>query len=262
MFAWLVEEMASINTHKFHLVDGPLPPEKRKLVETTEIPVPPSYKNFVIQFGNAQLYRKGSHYVVQIYAVPQDAESEEGEPLLNIGKAGMGWVYFKESLLVEGEESPIFEWRYRQGLRQTADGFEAWLRKKCTATRKQFKKKEWRLIEEGPAPFTEQEQAIVDARSQFRWRVVGIAASGDLQFEVHNGSEMVLPYLSIGIRGKIHGGVYLPIGEIQPGETRVIERGCYKDYAAAEEVEAYEKPEPGPEDRQQYWEFKALKKTE
>ena len=64
----------------------------------------------------------------------------------------------------------------------------------------QFKKKEWKDIEAGPPPFSALEIAILEARRLFRWRVVGIASNGDLQFEVHNRSNLILPYLSIGIR--------------------------------------------------------------
>src|SRR5690606_32005546 len=106
-------------------------------------------------------------------------------------------------------------------------GFEEWLKSNCEASRKLFKKKQWQQIEKGPPPFTEREQAIVEARRKFRWRVAGIAANGDIKFAVHNGSDMVLPFLSIGIRGKngeITGGVWLPVSTILPGETRVIEK--------------------------------------
>lgn len=261
MFDWLEDEMARIKTNKFHVVDGPLPAEQRELVEQAELPVPPSYKQFVIQFGNAKLYRQGNVYLVQVFAVPADAQSEDGEALLYFGRTDMALAYFKESLLVPGAESPVFEWRHGQGLQQTANGFEGWLKAKCEAARKLFKKKQWEAIEKGPPPFTEQEQAVVDARRKFRWRVVGVADNGDLQFEVHNGSDMVLPFLSIGVRGKngkVDGGVWLPVSSVLPGQTRVVEKDCYKDLIPPDEVNAFEQPDPEPEDRDRYWEFKAL----
>jgi len=261
MFDWLEDEMARIKTNKFHLLDGPLSAEQRELVEQAELPVPPSYKIFVIRFGNAKFYRQGGVYLVQVFAVPADAESDDGEALLHFGRTDMALAYFKASLLVPGEESPVFEWRHEQGLQQTASGFEEWLKSKCEASRKLFKKKQWQQIEKGPPPFTEQEQGIVEARRKYRWRVVGIAANGDIQFEIHNGSDMVLPFLSIGIRGKngeIEGGAWLPISSIPPGETRIVEKGCYQKWLSPENVIAFEKPDPEPEDRDRYWEFKAM----
>ncbi len=264
MFEWLEEEMAKVNTNKFYLVDGPASDELRQMVETSDFPLPPSYKQFVLQFGNAKLYRRSSYWLVEVYAAPSEAETDANEPLIHFGRTHTSLAYFNESLLVEGGESPVFEWRKGQGIKQTADGFTGWLESKCTWARKQYKKKEWQVIEEGPPPFTEHEKAIAEARRYFRWQVVGIAPNEDLRFEIHNDSTMVLPYLSVGICGKLrppktgplHGGGYLPTASIQPGETGIVEYDCYKQFIAPEDTEVFELPEPGPEDREQYWEFK------
>ena len=165
---------------------------------------------------------------------------------------------------MEGSESPVFEWRHEQGVQQTADGFLDWLKAKCTWARKQYKKKEWESIEHGPQPFTEQELAIVEARKHFRWKVVGVAPNGDLRFEIYNGSHTILPYLSVGIRGKLRppksgpldGGVWLPVSSIRRGETKIVEYDCYKQFVEPEDIEVFERPDPDPEDRDRYWEFK------
>jgi hypothetical protein len=266
MFEWLRNEMARVNTAKFYIVDGSAPADLREAIEHSDVPIPPSYEAFVLQFGNAKLYRQGSVYLVQVFASLLDAESNEGETLLQFGRTDMSLAYFKESLLIRGQESPVFEWYHEQGLRQTAANFEEWLRVKCAAARGLFKKKEWEAIEKGPQPFSAQEKAIVEARKRFRWRVVGIALSGDLRFKVHNGSDLVLPFLSIGIRGKLrppksgplNGGIWLPVSSVLPGETQIIEKGCYKNLVDPKDVEAFAEPDPEPEDRDRYWEFKAL----
>jgi hypothetical protein len=266
MFEWLVDEMAKVKTRKFYLVDGPLAADKRELVVRSELPIPPSYKGFVLQFGNAKLYRMGSQYRVQVFAVPSADETEDGEPRLCFGRTDDTVAYFKEYLLVPEGESPVFEWYYEEGIeQQTANGFEEWLRKKCAKAKRRYTKKEWREIEKGPPPFSDQEKRIVEARRKFRWRIVGIGSSGDLQFEVHNGSNIVVPFLSVGIRGKrrgtnsaLEGGVWLPVGSILPGQTAVIEKDCYKEWVDPQDVVAFEKPDPGPEDRDRYWEFKPV----
>jgi hypothetical protein len=261
MFEWLVDEMARVKTRKFHLVDGPLPPDKRELVERPEFPVPPSYKSFIIQFGNAKLYRGPVDlYRVQVFAGPRVVEID-GEQLVHFGRTDRSVAYFKEGLLIPGSETPVFEWRHPEGIRKTGDGFEEWLKKKCAWARRTFTKKEWRAIENGPLPFSDEEKRIVEARRKFRWRVVGVASNGDLRFEVFNGSDVRLPFLTVGIRhkgGEAFGGVSLPVFDIQPGEAKVLEMDCYKQWHDPNEVEAFEKPDPGPEDREFYWEFRAL----
>lgn len=266
MFERLVEELARIRTRKFHIVDGPAPHELRQAVLVSSVPVPLSYKEFILRFGNARLYRQGGIYLVQVLAAPREAHSDEGEPLLHFGQTDLALAYFKETLLVPGCESPVFEWHQEQGLRKTADGFEQWVESKCTAARRLFKKKQWEAIEKGPPPFSEQEKAIVEARKHFRWMVVGVTLSGDLRFEVHNGSTMTLPYLSVGVRGELrppksgplNGGVWLPVSSVSPGETRIIEKDCYKDLVNPNDLEVFEQPDPEPEDRERYWEFRVL----
>lgn len=263
MFEWLDVEIKSIRTPKFFLVDGPASAQLREAVKASDFPLPPSYREFVLRFGNAKLYRSGSIWRVQVHAGPREVEGSRGESLIHFGRSETALAYFKTSLLKAGEESPVFEWRHNQGVRQAADGFEEWLKTKCRLARKQYKGKEWKAIEEGPAPFTVQEQAIVEARKKFQWRIVGVAPNEDLRFEIHNGSAITLPFLSIGVRGQLRqpgngsldGGAFLPVSSIAPGETRIIEKDCYKDLLAPQNAEVFALPDPGPEDRDQYWEF-------
>ncbi len=77
---------------------------------------------------------------------------------------------------------------------------------------------------------------------------------------------MILPYLFLGVRGKLrppnsgplHGGARLPVGSIVPGAAGIVQYDCYKKQVAPEDVEVFDLPDPGPEDREYYWEFKAL----
>jgi hypothetical protein len=60
LFDWLEHELATIQTRKFHLVDGPASAELASAIHDSGVPVPPSYLEFVLRFGNARLYRLGS----------------------------------------------------------------------------------------------------------------------------------------------------------------------------------------------------------
>lgn len=113
MFAWLTQEIASINTRKFYVVDGPASEELRQAVERSDLAVPPSYKQFVLEFGNAALYRSGSQYLVQVFAAPREVVTDDNEVLLYFGRTDRSLAYFKESRLVANAESPVFEWRHK-----------------------------------------------------------------------------------------------------------------------------------------------------
>jgi hypothetical protein len=264
VYDWLIDETAKVRTRKFFMFDGPAPPSLHQVIE--ESLLPPSYKAFVIRFGGAKLFRQGGVYLVRVLASPIEAEGIDGEKLVHFGRTDVSMAYFMYSMLDGHTESPVFCWTHGRKLSKSAMSFEDWLERVFKASKKRFSGRAWQQIERGPAAFSASELAVVEARRRFRWRVVGIAANGDLQFEVHNGSQLILPYLSIGVRGTprighhepLDGGVWLPVSSILPGETRVVEKDCYKNIADPKDVVAFEKEPPEPEDRERYWEFKSL----
>lgn len=258
MYKWLEHELATIQTRKFHIVDGPISPTNRDLVIGSAFGVPNSYKEFVIRFGNARLYRIGGGYAVSVFAVPR-SEQVHGVQLLCFGDNGMNAAFFNEAMCSpDRDECPVFEWTKEDGLHETASGFEEWLHRNCRRARNGFSKTRWRSIVQGPPPFSSEESRIIVARRHFRWRKVGVLPNGDVMIEVHNGSAMSLPYLSVGVRtSRFEGGIWLDVGGIAPGSTGVVFQDCYKDLVSPDDVELFAKPDPEPEDRDRYWEFQA-----
>jgi hypothetical protein len=95
---------------------------------------------------------------------------------------------------------------------------------------RRYKRREWAEVLRGPPPFTAEELAVVQARRQFSWRLVGVTSSGAVMYEVTNVSDRHLPFLSIGIRGKVgnlQGGVWLTVGHIAPGQTAAVAKDTY-----------------------------------
>lgn len=265
MFDWLHQEISAIKTRRFHVVDGPVAPSMRDAIEDSGASVPRSYKEFVLQFGNAKLYkgRAGDYYLVGVLASPhEETDAKTGETYFRIGHRDSSAAYFKAALLHGENETPVFQ-GHGARLVPVADGFESWLTKACDWARRSFSTEEWRALENGPPPFNDQEKQILAARRRFRCRIVGTSTNGDIRFEVHNGSDLVLPFLTIGIRGKqrdtdstLEGGAWIPVGSVLPGQTAVIEKGCYKKLVDPQDVMAFVKPDPEPEDRNGYWEFR------
>lgn len=261
MFEWLDEEVNRIKTPKFHIIDGPADGALREAIEKVALPLPRAYKEFVLRFGNAKLYRELDYHKLGVLASPREETYEKtGEIFYRFGHYDSSSAYFKGSLLHGEDETPVFEGHERR-LAKVADGFEQWLTKRCYEARSKYKKQKWAEIVGGPAPFSLEEQRIVEARRRFTSEAVGVTPAGELLLEVHNGSGIVLPFLSVGIRWKdesLHGGMWLPVSNVLPGQTVVIEHESYKRLAALSEVEVFLCPDPGPEDRDRYWEFKAI----
>jgi hypothetical protein len=261
MYEWLEAELTETRWRRFHVVDGPASDGLRAMIEQSPIPISPSYKQFALRFGNAKLYQVlgKEYYGITVFAAPRKVDRKKaGDDLYWIGWYGEVYVYCRANDLAPGQESPIYQGG-RNGFRRVGDAFGSWLRLCAERARKKYKKREWETILRGPDPFTVDELGIVEARRLFRWRVVGLSDSGDIRFEVTNGSRGRLPYLSIGIRskdGRLNGGVWLPVSTIAPGETAIVEKDAYKNLVKPSDIEAYPKPDPDPEDRERYWEFR------
>jgi hypothetical protein len=222
MYEWLDRELAEIRTKRFHLVDGPASDTLREAVRASPLPAPPSYVEFVLRFGNAMLYRISGldFYRLRVFAAPHDVESRSGEPLLYTGGYDETCAYLREETLAPVAEVPIFE-STQAGTRKAANSFEEWLTTRAARARRRYSRKEWAEVLRGPPPFTEAELAVVEARRRFTWRVVGATPGGEIMYEVNNGSDRTLPYLSIGIRGragKLHGGYGFPWATLRLGK--------------------------------------------
>jgi hypothetical protein len=261
MFEWLDDEIRLIKTRKFHVIDGPAGQPLREAIQRTDLHVPSSYKEFVLRFGNAKLYKQLDYYKIGVLASPiEEIVQETGDTAYRFGHYDSADAYFTESVSHRGEETPVLEGR-RGGLQRQADGFEAWLLKRCKLARNTYTKEQWAAIVAGPPPFTPGESRILEARRQLSCRIAGVTPQGNLLFEVHNGSDVVLPFLSIGLRWKENGlqaGIWLPISHVPPGQTAVVEHETYKKVTNLTQIEFFVKPDPEPEDRERYWEFKAL----
>ena len=251
MFEWLEEEMESVRTPGFHVVDGPANPKLREAVANSGLPVPLTYKEFVLRFGNAKLYRQSRcGYTVGVFAGPRTVELEGGTAN-EIGFRDSSSVY------VLSRDGPVYE----AGVRPehvAAANFEEWLKTSCVATRKGFSHAKWSQILRGPAPFSSDESHIIETRKRFEWKVVEIDPSGDRVFEVTNRSDGTLPVLTIGVRSKdrrLNGVVRLNVSHVDPGESTVVRVACYKDVFPPEEIEVFSLPDPQPEDREYYAEF-------
>jgi hypothetical protein len=259
MYEWLETEISQIKTQKFHIVDGPGSARVEETLKAIGPLLPPSYSLFLSKFGGAKLYRELDYHLVGVLASPGEAKDSAGKPLVCIGHYDDAQAYF-ELPLSEGKELPVFEWG-SGGLRKVADHFAQWIEKRCRDCRKRIRKADWTNILKGPAPFSAAEKQIMEARKRFEWSVLGRTEDGALRFRIRNGSDLTLPFLSIGVRSldrTFNGGIFLPISTLEPGQTIVIERECYKKQIDPSLIEAFALEDPGPEDRDRYWEFRKV----
>jgi len=257
MFEWLEQEISSIKTPKFHLVDGPVDSRMRDAILQASLSGLGAYKEFVLKFGNAKLYRGSrSGYCIVVFAAPRESSLDDGSRLYHLGSHDGAKVYVKPAK--DSSELPIFEFEDGNEERVAGD-FGEWLTESCARARKQYSNAEWAAIVLGPEPFSAAETEIIAARRLIRWKVTGIDSDGNHMFEVSNSSQLTLPALTLGVRSKdqrLNGAVYLKIGHVAPGQAAVIHADCYKKFVPPNEIEVFSFPDPQPEDRDYYFELR------
>ena len=258
MFEWLEQEISAIRTPRFHVVDGPADAKLREAVIGSGFFTPPAYREFVLKFGNAKLYRnaRNNSYRVGVFAAPREGVSNDGARIYHIGFHDGARVYVK--FPSDSAHSPIYEFESGSEA-EVANSFEEWLSASCIAARNAYGKAEWAEIPRGPKPFTAKEMEIIEARRSMRWRVLGIDADGNHIFEVMNAGRRVLATLTVGVRSKdrrLNGAIGLSVRSVSPGQTVLLHASCYKDLLPPQDVEVFPLPDPKPEDRGYYWEFK------
>lgn len=258
-FDWLQREISKVKTQEFFIVDGPTPTRDRHESERF-IGLPESYKEFVADFGNAKLYKQVGGYALGVNAMPAEFHTDDGQLLLCIGHYLEKRAFFRNDQLHAGQDAPIYE-GIPGRLHQVSDGFEEWLRGRSAQTRKSFGTERWSRVVCGSPPFTQADEAIVRARRNFGWDVVEVDLEHSVKFLVTNNSTLALPFLSIGVRhadGGFGGRIWLPVANVVPGCTATIQHDAYRKYIPREKLQAFDLPDPTPDTRDEYWEFKQL----
>jgi hypothetical protein len=255
LYQWLQEEALAIKTKKFHVFEHQNTDESIPMFWGL---LPPSYLAFISKFGSAKLYRrKGNYYKIGVLSTPKE-QNFGGEKFLRIGHFDSDPAYFRFSLLNPDTEAPVYELDDER-LSKVANSFEEWLLNRCSQVRHSYKKTEWKKILTGPEPFTKEELAIVEARKKIKWTVVGFDDDGDVLLSIKNESSQIIPYYTLGVIARdnsLEGALYLDLSDLSPGEERVFKRNAYKEALTPDNVAFYSRPDPIPEDRESYWEFR------
>ncbi len=262
MYEWLKQEILSIKTPRFHLVEGP----KAGILEVFEAlrpSLPSSYQKLVLEFGGVKLYRNArtNSYRIIVFPVPFKETLSSGIFIYHVGFHDGAKVYIKLDQMIG--RCPIFE--CEAGIEQeVANDFEEWLVRSCVSIRRKYTNEKWQYILRGPTPFSSAEEEIIEARRMIKWRVLGIDPDGNHIFEVENCGSRILPAITIGARSKNHrlnGAIQLDISRIGPGQRAVLHAACYKTLVPPVEIELFRLPDPRPEDREYYYELQNSNRT-
>lgn len=262
MYTWLTKEIDMIKTRRYHLIH--LPPSSQSQEMSARRLLPPSYLEFVDKFGHSKLYKSGTGYIIHVFEIPHVKFELDDNLYIQFGAImGLTAACYRVDDLSFGTEAPVFELFFLDGeyeIEPTYLSFDRWLFKNANEIKANISEGEWELLVKGPPPFTQDELRIVEERKKFAYSLIGFTDSGDAKILIKNQSQISLPYLSVGVKWKGTNQpaqtIWLPIHDLEPGDSRIILHDAYKKFIPREGVELVDLPDPEPEDMDIYWEFK------
>ena len=260
VYEWLENEVSNIKMKTIHCLGSCLEDDELSVLLKNYPYLPSSYVEFVSKFGSAKLYKMKSYYKIGVLCPPKKITFPDGEKLLMIGHFDDSRVFFKSAYMSSNSESAIFEDDEEYNLEKIADSFDEWIIKRCEDAEKFYIELEEERIKNNSESFNDKEFEIIEARKKIKWQKIGFSPDGDVRILVRNESNLTLPFLTIGFRGKnpaIEGRIWLPISHVMPGQEDIVEHSGYKKHVSGEENrDFYHLPDPTPEEKDRFWEFR------
>jgi len=261
-FDFIHEAIKEVAYPRFFLAQPLTDFERRRLDALPQLP--PSYVEFLNTFGRARFFReldRDTHHLF-VFPPPEKVHFYGDSYMMDIAATDSTGVSCKFSELAVGVEPPLYDMASGSP-RRRADSFMDWLTKAREGRRRRYTKKAWASVLGGPAPFTRAEQRIVEIRRGFSWRQLS-PHNGMVAIEFTNASDGSLRRYSIGVKDKyglrMVGGFFVDVAHVAPGTTAVVHvpLGGYSHLLTAENSVLFDKGDPKPESRGDFWEFRGL----
>jgi hypothetical protein len=217
--------------------------------------VSPQYSEFLRAYGAVRIFPRGRAYRLHVHSTLQPVRCVERD-LLALGNDDGEPVYLvREKPGVEPRVYAVFE----GGLEEVGSDFNAWFAGAFARIRDSYSNEEWQALREGAKPFTARELAIIQARKNFDVAIEGIEHDNRVRLRVRNGSDLTLPWLTVGVRSTdppLEGALWLDVSKIEPGATSTITVDAYRDQVDPSNLEI-ELRDPRPDDRNSFRELTA-----
>ncbi len=252
MYEWLTTLLAEVHTPRFFLTN--ITSDVEHSLTTWPVTPPRSYQTFIQSFGAVQLFREQNFYQLQIFQHP--AVCGERLAFGSLQSSYVSWEYRRGTL--NNEPHVILITRDGSIWQNTHITFEEWLRNAVLNLRSTYLPSEWKAICRGPRPFSIDDERIVAIRRRFE--IVRYAYdNGQYALEIQNRSDGHIPFLTLNVTypdDRRHGGKWVPVGHIHPGESSKVTFTPSKGVSHPDNAIIEIAPDPRPEDREMYWEFR------
>jgi hypothetical protein len=228
-----------------------------KSVEATDVSaaaaVSSQYADFLRSHGAVRMFPRGRAYRLHVTPTLQKVRRDDHD-LLELGNDDGEPVYF---LAHDSDGEPRVYTVFEGELEEVGASFDEWFASACERIRNSYSDEEWKALLDGPSAFSSRERAVIEARRKFDVSIEGIEPDKRVRLRVHNGSELTLPWLTVGVRSTnppLEGALWLDVSNIKPGTTATLTVDAYRDQVDPANIEL-ELRDPRPEDRKSFREL-------
>jgi hypothetical protein len=266
-YDWLDAEVQQMGTRRFFRTGCAVP--RREEVARATPSLPRDYVDFIVRYGDTALFRVGSlSYRLSIWWPPPRRTVHRGEALIIVGKTEGSYVAFSEAEGTARYGDEVKELSPSGACRSTKKTFSIWLQEKFATYRRKYSPRAWRGLQSGPAPFTDEERAIVQARGQFGWEVMESSIPSLPTLRIHNRSTRRLPFITLDFHAtvpelfiqELHGGIYVPVANLSPGDSVLVTKALTY-HGRCQFMSPVVFTDPiffEPEEREYLWEFQEM----
>lgn len=245
----LLHSDPSLEKHQFGLEHS----DQNQVLSLSSV-FPPSYIDFVNRYGGTKLFRRGNGYLLIVLSLPLKVDGGKAGVLYQFGSYDDAKCYFKQKLMKQKSESPVFAFE-GGSLVRVAKGFGEWF---TNAVAELINQDRALPSLDTTCPFTDEEKRILEIRKGFNWLVVE-RTHEHVVINVTNSSDSNLDCFTLGVRSKdrtLNGAVRVDVKDLAPGMSTIISLDCYSDLVAPEDVDLFDLPNPTPAKRSCYFELR------
>jgi hypothetical protein len=253
-YEWFEKEVAAVPWSTFYILKRSFDHKCLTKAGIDPNSLPKEYFEFIERYGEARLFRSlksDSHFLTILFPKPK--------PEFGLGTYLIGG-YWEEgrAYVVEGKEG-IFLSNDGSRLHEVSETFDLWFQRSFRKAKDDVRKTYWPILHKPPVPFSDTEQDIAEAISRYKFSKLAVESNGDLKIEIQNEAERTLRWVKMGVAAPmLSGAIELEVGDLKPGRSKVITRGCYKEVVSPQSVSLFSFPKPTPEDRFAFKELRLL----
>ena len=169
-FDWLRRECEQIQSQRFHIFETLKQEDYFFKCASGTVELQGDYADFLREFGWGKFFSDyGDVPTLSVYPLKEYRKHTfaDGHSYIGFADRGQKSFCFHEKEVIAGKPSKVFLIKGKM-VNEVNSSFSDWIKSSYEWVRARYSAAQWKKVMDGPKPFTSEELAIVEARSQFQ----------------------------------------------------------------------------------------------